>query len=126
MKLVYIAGPYRAALGRSVEQNIRAARRMGIQVVAQCIGCYPVIPHMNTANFDLEEDLVMVGDQFYLDGSMALMRKCDAVLLVYPDAMQDSVGTRHEVETATVRQIPVFTTLHGLKQWSERPDLRLK
>lgn len=49
MKLVYIAGPYRAENRLKVRWNIIKAKQRGVQVILQCLNCYPVIPHMNTA-----------------------------------------------------------------------------
>lgn len=118
MKLVYVAGPYRAGSRYGVQRNIAFARLVGIQVVAQCLNCYPVIPHMNTAEFDFNPTLKMTNDQFWLDGTLALMKKCDAVLLVRPNADQASAGTASEVAHAELLGIPVFRTLSDLKRWA--------
>ena len=41
--LIYVAGPYRAPTAWGIEQNIHAARAMGVQIAKH--GAYPVIPH---------------------------------------------------------------------------------
>ena len=119
MKLVYIAGPYRAENRLKVRWNIIKAKQRGVQVILQCLNCYPVIPHMNTAEFDFEPLLEHVaGDRFYLDGTIALMDKCDAVLLTAPDADKHSSGTAGEVARAELLGLPVFRTLTDLKRWA--------
>ena len=118
MRLVYVAGPYRGKNRWHVQRNIHFARMKGIDLIAHCLNCYPVIPHLNTAEFDFSPTLGMVGDQFYLDGTLALMKKCDAVLLVTPDADKHSSGTASEVAHAELMGIPVFRTKTDLKRWA--------
>lgn len=97
--LIYIAGPYRATTAWRREQNIHRARAWGV-VVARA-GAYPVIPHANTAHFDGEAP-----DELWLAGTLALMRKCDGVLLIdgwcYPN------GACAECDEAVRLGIPVL------------------
>ncbi len=99
MKLVYVAGPYRAKTGWGIEENIQAARRIGAEVARQ--GAFPVVPHANTAHYDGIND-----DRFWLDGTLAMLRKCDAVVLC--DGWQRSSGTRGELDEAKRLGLPVF------------------
>lgn len=116
MKLIYIAGPYRHREGDpTVEQNILAARRKGLEVVKAGLDMFPIIPHMATANMEL--DAPEVDDQYFLDGTMQLLRKCDAVLLVSPDAPEKSVGTKHEVRQAHILGMSVFWKIEELIHW---------
>jgi len=126
MKLVYIAGPYLAGNGKTVEQNIMNARNKGLQLVTASInelGCnwFPVIPHLNTANFDVLTNVAP--DAYYLDGTLAMMMKCDAVLLTRPDADRVSRGTDLEIATAKNCNIPVFTTLEEFITYARQPGL---
>lgn len=91
MKLVYIAGPYRAPTREGIESNIQRAREAAEAVCR--LGAYPVTPHLNTAHFD-----GVAGDQFFLDGTMELMRQCDFVLLV--DGWEKSAGAVAEFDEA--------------------------
>lgn len=131
MKVVYIAGKYRGPNPWAVEQNIRAAEEVAARVAA--LGLMPQVVHPMTrfiggSNSD---------EQFWVDGTLEIMRRCDAVVLV-PN-WRDSVGARAEVEEAERLGIPVFgrepldfepndTTLEwGLRMlhiWSEKsgPD----
>jgi nucleoside 2-deoxyribosyltransferase len=72
--LIYIAGPFRGKTRLDVVRNCEAVRDLGYEVAR--LGGYPVIPHMMTADFD-----GLLTDDFWLDGTMALMKACDAVVL---------------------------------------------
>lgn len=116
MMLIYIAGPYRHVEGgKTVEQNILAARRTGLQVIQLQLNMFPVIPHLNTANMEL--DAPEIGDEYFLKGTMEMMRKCDAVLLTDWRAYDKSVGTQKEVTDAYYRGIPVFPRVEDLVAW---------
>lgn len=99
MKVVYIAGKYRAPTPWGVEQNIRAAEEVGARVIQA--GHMPLIPHANTRHMEGLAD-----DAFFLAGTMELLRRCDAVLLV--PGWESSVGTRAEVIEANRLGLPVF------------------
>lgn len=127
MKLVYIAGPYRPTKDKSIEQNIMAARNKALQLVLASVNdlggeWFPMVPHLNTANFD-----VLIGgvpDKYYLDGTMNLMLKCDAVLLTQPDADSISSGTIAEISVAKTCNIPVFRTLEEFLSYARQPGLQ--
>ena len=97
--LIYIAGPYRAPTAWGRERNIHEARRFGVMVARA--GGYPVIPHSNTAHFDGEAP-----DELWLAGTLELMRRCDAVLLM--PRWNDSSGARIERAEAARLHIPIF------------------
>jgi hypothetical protein len=99
MKIVYVAGPFRAPTAWQIAENIRHAERYGLEVATR--GAMPLIPHANTAHFH-----GIGADQFWLDGTMALLRRCDAILLV--PGWQRSSGTRAELEEAKRLALPVF------------------
>ncbi len=110
MKLVYVAGPYRAPTIREIEHNIAKAEDAGVTIVT--LGAYPVIPHANTrACFQ-----GTATDGFFLEGTMELMRRCDAVLVI-----GDSPGTRAEVREAEKLKIPVFEKRTDLLKWLSAP-----
>jgi hypothetical protein len=97
--LIYIAGPYRAPTTWEIDRNIVAARELGAHVAR--MGAYPVIPHSNTAHFD-----GLAPDELWLDGTLELLRRCDAVALV--EGWGRSSGARGEVREADRRGIPIF------------------
>lgn len=106
--LIYVAGPYRAATRDDIARNIDAARVVGISAAA--LGWFPVIPHANTAHMEL--DLPGLGDEFWLAGTLEMMERCDAVVLV--PGWQNSAGTRGEIIRAEELGIPIFHTLDAL------------
>lgn len=101
--VVYVAGSYRAATSQGVEMNIEAARHVGLLCCRK--GWSPVIPHANTGNLDAVDP--SIGDEFWLDATMELLRRCDAVVLV--PGWARSAGTRDEIIEAKLRGIPVFS-----------------
>ena len=109
MKLVYIAGPYRARTRWAEEQNVRRAEDAGREVAK--MGAYPVIPHANTRPYFGDEQPA----SFWLEGTMELLQRCDAVLLL--DKWERSEGARRENDEAKARGIPVFEVIEVLERW---------
>jgi nucleoside 2-deoxyribosyltransferase len=109
VKVVYIAGPFRGPSAWDIEENIRRAERLALEVwrtgkaAALC-------PHTNTRFFQNAAP-----DHVWLDGDLELLRRCDAVLMT-PDWTRSS-GARAEQEFAVVHNIPVFYTLVALMEW---------
>lgn len=110
MKLIYIAGPYRASCQLKTQRNIVRAESVGKRVLTQLTGWFPVIPHMNTAMWDFDSMLKTVSDKDYLDGTMEIMRRCDAVL-----AFDTSEGTRAEIAEAEKLGIPVYKRIEDVR-----------
>lgn len=115
MKLVYIAGPYRADTSDGIVKNIKFAEAMALSLSGQGydLKLFPVTPHLNTASF---EKSVPAGDHYWLGGTMALMEKCDVVLLTHPAAGNESRGTSEEMKRAFELGVPVYASLNMLIQ----------
>ena len=111
MKTLYIAGPYRAATGAQIRENIRRASDAFAEVLRA--GFAAVCPHTMTAEFDyLHPD---IADDVYLQMDLELLRRCDAVLLL--PGSEKSSGARAEVAFANENCIPVFATLQAAQDW---------
>ena len=108
MKLIYIAGPYRAACEWQVVQNIRRAEALALAVWQSGAAC--ICPHKNTALFGGAAE-----DSLWLEGDLEMMRRCDAVLCT--DDWRRSKGALEEVRVANEARIPVFQTLAELQKW---------
>jgi hypothetical protein len=108
MKLVYIAGPYRAPKEWEVLQNIRRAEELALEVWRAGASC--ICPHKNTAFFGGAAD-----DSVWLKGDLEMVRRCDAILCT--EGYENSAGTRGEVALARDLGIPVFEAFSELKQW---------
>jgi hypothetical protein len=108
MKLIYVAGPFRGANAWEIERNVRRAEETGYDVF-KC-GAMPVIPHANTRFFHGQGP-----DQFWLDGTLELARRCDGLILT-PD-WERSSGSREERRVVLERGAPVFYTPADLAAW---------
>ena len=108
MKVIYIVAKFRGPDAWAVEENIRKAERVGFDVA--CYGMSPLIPHTNTRFFN-----GTLTEQFWLDATMALLRKCDAVI-THPN-WTDSEGGKAEVKEALRLGIPVFYEITSLVDW---------
>ena len=112
IKLIYIAGPYSATTREGVEANIARAVALGIEVAR--LGAMPVIPHANTAHPEFNDAQPY---DFWIDGTLELLRRCDAVIVT--DDYRRSTGARGEVRDALARSQLVFTELADLAVWLE-------
>lgn len=108
MKIVYIAGPYRAGNSWEIEQNIRRAEELALEVwrlnaVAYC-------PHTMTRFYQ-----GALPDKVWLDGGSCFVRRCDALLTVF--GWGSSEGACTEVSEAKRVGVPVFHNIGSLKDW---------
>src|SRR2546421_1117370 len=99
MKLIYVAGPYRAGSEWEVVRNIRRAEAVALEVWKLGAAC--ICPHKNTALFGGAAD-----DAVWLAGDLEMMRRCDAVICT--DCWEESKGTVEEVRVAREMGMPVF------------------
>lgn len=97
MKLAYIAGPYRGETSWHVESNIRTAENFGMEVAE--LGAVPVIPHTMYRFWHGTLD-----DRFWLDATLDLLRRCDAILLCLGWGMSEgSTAEKAEAERLGLR-----------------------
>jgi len=108
MRIVYVAGRFRGPTAWAIETNIRRAEEVGFAVSQ--LGAMPLIPHANTRWFHGEGT-----EQFWLDGTLELLRRCDAVMMVA--GWEQSVGARGEKAEAERLGMPVFTKIEDLEWW---------
>jgi hypothetical protein len=112
--IIYVAGPFRAKTAWGIEQNVRSAETQAHRLVME-FGVMPLIPHANTRYFH-----GIGSDHFWLEGTLELMRRCDAVYLC--PGWEDSRGSVAEKDEAQRLGIPVFThnNLFALRKWITR------
>lgn len=108
MKVVYIAGRIRGKNAWEIEQNIRWAEQYGMVVAER--GAMPLIPHANTRFFH-----GTLTDDFWLEGTLELLRRCDAVYCV--SGWEASAGATAEVVEARRLGKPVFEYSADLAAW---------
>lgn len=112
MKVVYIAGPFRAESGWEIEQNIRRAECLALE--AWRAGFAVICPHTNTRFYS-----GAAPDEVWLEGDLEILRRCDAVLLV--PGWENSTGTRWEFAEAIKCGIHVFDLLPDLVKHFQWP-----
>ncbi len=74
MEVVYIAGPFRGPNTWEIEQNIRRAEALALEVWRA--GAVAICPHTNTRFFQ-----GAAPDDVWLKGYLEVVGRCDAVLL---------------------------------------------
>lgn len=98
--LAYLAGPYRAKNGRTVEENIATAREYAVKFWAA--GIPTICPHLNTAHMEHDG----VPDDHFLVGDLEMVRRCDLVVLL--PGWEESEGALSEYELADHLDIPTL------------------
>src|SRR5262249_60930335 len=116
MKVVYIAGPYRASSEYQVLQNIRRAEEVALRVWRSGAAC--ICPHKNTAFFG-----GAAHDSVWLVGDLEIIRRCDALVCV--EGWQKSVGATGEVKLAREIGIPVFESITEFQRWLASQGTRI-
>ncbi len=109
MKCIYIAGPFRASTPWGIEENVRRAERYSLRMWQ--LGIVPICPHTQTRFFQGSAN-----DETFLEGTLEIMRRCDAVFLV--PGWERSTGTRGEIAEARMLGLPVFDVMIDLKRWA--------
>lgn len=110
MKLVFVAGPYRAASEWDILTNVRRAELAALAIWK--LGASVICPHKNTQHFG-----GAASDELWLAGAMEQLRRSDAVFCV--EGWEYSEGARSEVQVAKELEIPVFLSLEGVQDWLE-------
>lgn len=106
--VVYVAGRFRSADGWKINENVFAAEKAGREVAA--LGAMPLVPHSIGAHMAGTED-----DTFWLTGTLELMRRCDAVLVL--PGYQESQGAMGEIAEAQRIGMPVIMPIEGKADW---------
>lgn len=116
MKIIYIAGAFCGPTHWDIVQNVRRAESAGLVVAS--LGAMLLIPYKNTENFHGQLD-----DHFWLEGTLEMMRRCDAVFVFDVLDIGRSSGTRSEIREALRRNTPVFVRSDDLGNWLASGDL---
>ena len=102
MRVAYVSGPYRDTRGEwYVTQNIRESEEVALGLWR--IGYAAISPHKNTALFG---GAVSGGDDVWLWGDLAILAKCD--LIVMTERWQESSGAQSEHEFAMAMGVPIY------------------
>ncbi len=99
MKVIYIAGKYRASTENGVYENIQHAREAAIRLWKQ--GYAVICPHLNTAFFGGS-----CPDDTWLKGDLEILGRCDAIYML--KGWQESEGATTEFIVANERNLKVM------------------
>ena len=110
IKLVYVAGPIKAATKAEHDANVARGREAGVEIWK--MGAVAIVPHLNT--MDMDHDGVPAAD-IYL-GDLEVLKRCDAMFLL-ADRWYDSQGCNYEVAWAHHRGIQVCEDMDDLRAW---------
>ena len=97
MKVIYVAGPYSAENEYAVKLNIAKAEAAAV-AIWKTLKASAVCPHMNTSHWGK-----LLTHQQFIDGDLAIMERCDAVLFL--DGWKESKGACLEHDHAFARNI---------------------
>ena len=106
--VIYVAGPFRGSDAWAIEQNVRQAEALALEVWRS--GGAAICPHANTRFFQ-----GAAPDRVWLDGDLEILRRCDGVLMT-PD-WKRSEGAKAEHGVAHASGLPIFYTLDELRGW---------
>jgi hypothetical protein len=118
VKVIYIAGPFRAPSKHcpghqdhwGIQQNIMRAMECALDVWR--LGAVALCPHGNT--FCLQH---AAPDEVWLEGDLELLSRCDAVFMV--PGWETSQGAKAERAHAISKDLPVFYGIDDIQEWLE-------
>jgi len=87
IKVIYVAGPYRAETRSEIGLNILRAEKVAKRLWED--GYAVICPHANSAHFD-----GVVADRCFLEGDIEILTRCDAIYMM--KNWQDSEGAMAE------------------------------
>jgi hypothetical protein len=114
--VVFVSGPFRSKSDpySQWEQAVNIQRAASVALEVWKLGAACICPHLNSAPFS-----GAASDAVWLDGCLAMIARCDAVMLT--DDWASSSGAVAERDFALLHGIPVFHHLADLQAWmSER------
>lgn len=91
IRVVYVAGAFRAKTQWEIIQNVRKAEEASLKLWK--LGYAVICPHAMTQNFQNE-----CPDEVWLNGCVELLKRCDAIFLV--EGWENSEGSREESKIA--------------------------
>jgi nucleoside 2-deoxyribosyltransferase len=108
VRLVYVAGPYRAATEYAVACNVHRAAAEAAELL-YAHGYAVVCPHSMSHGWERHQ--CYTNDRT-LEHCCEIVRRCDAVLVV--GAWLTSSGTLQEIEAALAAGVPVYYSRQDL------------
>jgi len=91
MKIIYVAGKYRADTRSEIGLNILKAEKVAKRLWEA--GYAVICPHANSAHFD-----GVVADRCFLEGGIEILTRCDAIYMM--KGYENSLGAMEELRIA--------------------------
>jgi hypothetical protein len=110
MKLIYVAGPYTADTYSGIEDNIKKAEAVSIQLFQR--GWNVFTPHKNTSHYEMYESVTDLNYMTWIKTTADMLFRCDAIFLM--KNWQKSAGAIKEKECAISLSLPLFYGIEGI------------
>ena len=94
MKLIYIAGKYSGETYSEINNNIRRAEDASIKLWARKWAV--ITPHLNTAHFEKYEKVGGVDYNTWINGTMEILKRCDAIFMLNDWAQSEGSISEHQ------------------------------
>lgn len=104
-KIAYVAGKYTGKTWSEIEDNIKKAEALSIKLIQK--GWAVITPHKNTAHYEIYEEVAGLTYKDWIEISLALLAKCDAMFIV-KNNWRDSSGTDGEILFCSKNNIPIY------------------
>jgi hypothetical protein len=98
-RLIYVAGPFRAATPEAITINVSSVSRVALALWR--MGASVICPHLNSGWF-----YGKLTEEAALAGCLTMLRRCDALVLA--PGWEESRGARDERAEAYEARMPVF------------------
>lgn len=112
MKLIYTAGPYTGKTYSEVDDNIKKAENVSIQLWKK--GWAVICPHLNTCHFEIYEGVAGIDYHTWIKGDLLMLEKCDAIIMC--QGWENSKGSIGELELAKKLGIEIFYEKNGIPE----------
>ena len=116
MKVIYIAGKYSGGNEYEVKKNIATAEDAAV-AIWKTLKASVVCPHLNTAHWGQ-----LLTHQQFIDGDLAIMERCDAVLFL--DGWKESRGACLEHNHAFARNMVRLYGVDDALSWLNNEEDR--
>lgn len=119
-RLIYVAGSFSSLKSDprppevQIAENIRAANECGKEVAKLGLDLFPIVPH-NLTGLDW---VGLRDNNYYIEGTKELMRRCSAILVIPGQPFSKSIGTIGEIKEAKRLGIPIFHWYLDLINWA--------
>jgi len=101
MKLVYLAGPYRADTLYGTYQNIRKAEAKAVELWKE--GWVVLCPHLNTQLFEV---MMESAHEICMAGGLEMLKRCDAIYMM--SGYKSSPGSLVELKVAKKERLEII------------------